>query len=275
MKLSVSGLLVLLMVLTGSGTLYAAGQDQANDEVKVQIDGRTIVFPDAKPYSVTTAVYVPVRMAAENMGIPVIWDTDSQSVRIGEGTQVFTFKPERSAGSDKPFLKDNRVFVDLTFIQDKLGAKVNWNQEQLTASIQTKSNVLKGVQLFKQSMVKISGEQVIYVDPYKVDGAPKDADVVFITHTHGDHFNLDEIRKVAKDDATLIFPKKELDKVKDAGFAQVIGFSPNEEGKVKGLTHKTVPAYNVNAPNHPKDREWVGFIININQASYYMAGDTV
>jgi L-ascorbate metabolism protein UlaG (beta-lactamase superfamily) len=274
MKFNVSVFLVLFLILMGAGTLYAADQPSPNTQVNVEIDGRIIVFPDAAPYTVTTSVYIPVRIAAENMGIHVGWDSKTQSVRVGEGAQSIAFTPERSANANKPFLKDNRVYVDLAFIQDKLGAQVNWDKEKLTVSIQTKSNVLKGVQLFKQSMVKISGEQVIYIDPYKVDGTPKDGDVVFITHTHGDHFNLEEIRKVAKDDATLIVPRKELDKVKDAGYAEVIGFGVDEEGKVKGLSYKTVPAYNVSTSNHPKERDWAGFIININDASYYIAGDT-
>lgn len=270
MKIRLSVLLVLLMLLTGTGTLHAA--DQA--DVTVEVDGRKIVFPDARPYQADSGVVVPVRAAAENMGIPVAWDAVSRSVRIGEGSQAVSFKPEQSADASQPFLKDDRVYVDLAFFKEKLGVQVDWNNEKQSVSIQTSSNVLKGVQLFKQSMVKISGEQVIYIDPFEVDGSPKDGDIIFITHTHGDHFNLEDMQKVAKDNATVVFPKKELDKLKDAGFAEVVGVAPNEEGEVKGVTFKTVPAYNVTKTNHPKDMEWLGYIVNINGASYYAAGDT-
>ncbi|NHN33370.1 stalk domain-containing protein [Paenibacillus agricola] len=270
MKLSVAVLLVLLLSFSGAGTLFAVDQTMAT----VQVDGRNIVFPDAKPYSVTASVYVPVRIVAENMGIPVIWDVNSKSVRIGEGDTIVTFKPETIMSGNKPFLKDNRVYVDLAFIQDKLGGGVVWNKETMTVSISTKSNVLKGVQLYKQSMVKLTGEKVIYVDPYKVDGEPMDGDIIFITHTHGDHFNINEIQKVAKKDATIVFPTKELDKVTAAGFEKVVGAVPNEEGTVDGISYKAVPAYNTQTSNHSKDKEWVGYIIKVNGASYYMAGDT-
>ncbi|TMV46235.1 hypothetical protein FE783_26435 [Paenibacillus mesophilus] len=274
MKLRVTVLLVLLLSLTGTGMLFAADETMNNGQVIVQVDGREIVFPDAKPYSVSASVYVPVRIAAENMGIPVFWDAKTTSVRIGEGAAAVTFIPEKSANGNKPFLREGRVFVDLAFIQDKLGATAVWNKEKKSVTLTTKSNVLKGVQLFKQSMVKLTGEQVIYVDPYKVDGEPMDGDIIFITHTHGDHFSLSEIRKVAKADATIVFPAKELDKVSDAGFGDVVGAVPNEEGTVKNISYKAVPAYNTEKSNHPKDREWVGYIIKVNGASYYMAGDT-
>jgi len=60
----------------------------------------------------------------------------------------------------------------------------------MTVSVTSKSSVLKGVQLFKQSTVKLKGEQVVYIDPYRVDGEPMDGDIIFITHTHGDHFSV-------------------------------------------------------------------------------------
>ncbi|MDF2723456.1 MAG: metal dependent hydrolase [Paenibacillus sp.] len=274
MKRIVSVLFALLLVMSSGGALLAADQATGGGTVTVQVDGRAIVFPDAQPYSVATSVYVPVRIAAENMGISVGWEESTKSVRIGAGAAAITFKPETSASAGKPFLKDGRVYVDLAFIQDKLGASAAWNKDKSAVVITTKSNVLKGVELFKQSMVKLTGDQVVYIDPYRVDGEPKDGDIIFITHTHGDHFSLNEIRKVAKDDATIVFPAKELDKLADSGFTDIVGAVPHESGTVKNIAYQAVPAYNTKTSNHPKDREWVGYIISINGFSYYMAGDT-
>ncbi|TVY08090.1 stalk domain-containing protein [Paenibacillus cremeus] len=272
MRLSVTVLLVLLLSFSGAGAIFAA--EEASGAATVQVDGRTIVFPDAKPYSVSASVYVPVRIVAENMGLPVVWDASTTSVRIGEGSASVTFKPDNAVNGNKPFLKDGRVYVELSFIQDKLGAAAVWNKQKLTAEVTTKSNVLKGVQLFKQSMVKLTGDKVIYVDPYKVDGEPKDGDIIFITHTHGDHFNLAEIGKVAKKGATIVFPANELDKLAGSGFDKVIGAKPNESGTALGISYKAVPAYNTQTANHPKDKAWVGYIITLNGVKYYMAGDT-
>ena len=37
-------------------------------------------------------------------------------------------------------------------------------------------------------------KRVVYVDPFKVAIAAHDADVIFVTHPHGDHFSEKDIR---------------------------------------------------------------------------------
>ena len=37
---------------------------------------------------------------------------------------------------------------------------------------------------------------------------------------------------------------------------------------------KTTYAYNIDKPFHPKENQWVGYIIDINDKQYYIAGDT-
>ena len=43
---------------------------------------------------------------------------------------------------------------------------------------------------------------------------------------------------------------------------------------VQGIRFETIPAYNVNKKFHPKESNWVGYIITINNVRYYIAGDT-
>jgi L-ascorbate metabolism protein UlaG (beta-lactamase superfamily) len=257
-----------------AGTMLAVEDEASSNAATVQVDGRTMVFPDAKPYVEPTGVYVPVRIVAENMGIPVYWDAVSQMVRIGDGGSAVSFKPANANSGNQPFLNNGRVYVDLNFVRNKLEVETAWNRETMTASMAPKSNVLKGVQLFKQSMVKLAGVKTIYIDPYKVDGEPKDGDIIFITHTHGDHFSLADMHKVAKEGAIVVFPHKETDKVKDAGFGDVVGAVPGEEGTVEGISYEAVPSYNTQKTNHTKDRDWVGYIIAVNGHTYYIAGDT-
>ena len=40
------------------------------------------------------------------------------------------------------------------------------------------------------------------------------------------------------------------------------------------IRFETVPAYNTNKQFHPKENEWVGYIIEIKCIRYYIAGDT-
>ena len=43
---------------------------------------------------------------------------------------------------------------------------------------------------------------------------------------------------------------------------------------VQGIKFETIPAYNTNKTFHPKENDWVGYIIDIKGVKYYISGDT-
>ena len=49
-----------------------------------------------------------------------------------------------------------------------------------------------------QSSIKITDDKVIYIDPYKIDEELHDADFIFITHDHYDHFDVKSINNIKK-----------------------------------------------------------------------------
>ena len=40
-----------------------------------------------------------------------------------------------------------------------------------------------------QSSIKLVLDKVVYFDPYKIEDNVNDADIIFITHDHYDHFD--------------------------------------------------------------------------------------
>ena len=57
--------------------------------------------------------------------------------------------------------------------------------------------MLDNIEVFTHSSIRIKDEaRAIYIDPFQMKDTPHDADYVFITHSHSDHFSLDDIRKV-------------------------------------------------------------------------------
>jgi L-ascorbate metabolism protein UlaG (beta-lactamase superfamily) len=96
---------------------------------------------------------------------------------------------------------------------------------------------------------------VIYVDPYIGAGYDLPADIILVTHQHGDH---NQIGMVTQKSSCTIIQNQEALK---AGIYH--------EFMVNGIKIKAVPGYN---SNHKKD-ESVGYILTINDIKIYCSGD--
>lgn len=136
--------------------------------------------------------------------------------------------------------------------------------------------MLKDIKVLYHSSIKINKEKVIYIDPFKIDSNYNDADIIFITHDHYDHYSEEDIDKVKKDDTVIIAPEELLTKLLRKGFRQdyIVTVEPDEQDMVEGIKFETVPAYNINKQFHPKENGWVGYIIEIKGFRYYISGDT-
>lgn len=77
-----------------------------------------------------------------------------------------------------------------------------------------------------------------------------------------------------KDGTTLVIVSDGVQTAKDGGINKILEVAPLKEYEVDGIKFKTVPAYNTGNDYHPKSNNWVGYIVNMNDTSYYVAGDT-
>ena len=136
--------------------------------------------------------------------------------------------------------------------------------------------MLDNVEVLIHSSIRINKGLVIYFDPYKINQDYNDADIVFITHSHYDHYSEDDLKKVIKDNTIIIIPNDLEEKVIKLGFDKehILVVKPNEEYNTLGINFKTIPAYNINKNFHPRENNWVGYLINIDNITYYIAGDT-
>lgn len=136
--------------------------------------------------------------------------------------------------------------------------------------------MLENIEVLCHSCIKFNKEKVIYTDPFKINKNYNDADIVFITHDHYDHYSEEDIDEVKKDSTVIIAPEELLTKLLRKGFRQdfIVTVEPNKQYMVEGIKFETIPAYNTNKQFHPKENEWVGYIIEIKGIRYYIAGDT-
>ena len=121
------------------------------------------------------------------------------------------------------------------------------------------------------SSIKITKGIIIYIDPFRINEEKHDADLILITHDHYDHYSPEDINKIIKEDTIIIAPKtvKELKNKENIIFVE-----PNKTYNIKGYKIVTIPAYNINKHFHPKENNWVGYIIEMEDLKYYIAGDT-
>lgn len=136
--------------------------------------------------------------------------------------------------------------------------------------------MIENIEVLCHSSIKINSDKIIYIDPFKIRTNYNDADMIFITHDHYDHYSEEDIEKIRKKDTIIIIPKTLFDKVLRLGFEQncIITVEPNKNYVVEKIKFETIPAYNTNKQFHPKENDWIGYIIEIRGIRYYVAGDT-
>lgn len=136
---------------------------------------------------------------------------------------------------------------------------------------------LTNITVNTQSSIRIAGSKILYFDPYLIRDAVHDADFIFITHEHYDHFEPDSIAKIKKDDTLLIVPESMQKKVlSEAGIAEenCLFYQPGETHETGGIMIETVPAYNKLKPFHTKGKRWQGYVVEMDGVRYYVSGDT-
>jgi L-ascorbate metabolism protein UlaG (beta-lactamase superfamily) len=129
--------------------------------------------------------------------------------------------------------------------------------------------MVKDIHWLGHDTFKITGEKVIYTDPFKIK--KKDiADIILITHEHFDHCSPEDVKQV-QGQKTIIVTTADCAK-KLSGNIKIV--KPGDKITVEGIDIEAVPAYNTNKQFHTKDRGWVGFVFTMKGQRIYIAGDT-
>ena len=136
--------------------------------------------------------------------------------------------------------------------------------------------MLDDIKVLYHSSIIMDKEKIIYVDPFKIDKNYNDADMIFITHDHYDHYSEEDIDKVKKANSIFVVPENLLEKLIKKGIndENIITLAPEDIEIIGGIKIEAIHFYNIDKPFHPKEKNWLGYIIEIDGVRYYIAGDT-
>jgi len=142
---------------------------------------------------------------------------------------------------------------------------------------QTSAGELKITFVGHGTLMFTFGDMVIHVDPVSREAdytqMPK-ADLILVTHEHGDHLDADAIAAVRREDTAIMLTERCAE-----GLSGGTVMRNGDVRTVRGLKIEAVPAYNIvhkrpsGEPFHPPG-VGNGYVITFGDTRIYIAGDT-
>ncbi len=127
-------------------------------------------------------------------------------------------------------------------------------------------------------MFKFNG-QVIHIDPVMREADYKelpDADIILVTHQHGDHLDMTAIDHIMKEGTQVVMTETCMEQLED--FDAIVMKNGDQED-IRGIAIEAYPAYNVKhvrsngKPYHPRG-EGNAYVLTFGSTRVLIGGDT-
>jgi|SRR3989344_883620 len=131
------------------------------------------------------------------------------------------------------------------------------------------------IERLNHSAFMINSKRLIYIDPFKIDMI-KEADIILISHEHFDHCSIEDLKKIVTPNTRIVMPPDCQSKIASGKIKpkETLLVKPGVKLEIDGIHITAVPAYNTNKNFHPKENDWVGYLIESDGIRIYHSGDT-
>ena len=133
---------------------------------------------------------------------------------------------------------------------------------------------------YVQSTFKIKSPQgVIWIDPFMVTSehiGDDKADLILLTHEHGDHFSIDAINAVSKDGTKLACPNSGVEnQIRGNASAELSVMKEGDTLDLSGVNVQAVAGYNTIHPRNDRSNSFnIGYIFAVGGQKLLHTGDT-
>ena len=146
-KIIITAIIVAMILPVMAGMLIVS----ANENVSVTVDGKKVVFPDAKPFiDENGRTLIPVRFVTEDLGATVEWNAEDREVYITKdksnvliriGQERILVNGVTKTMDTKAIIRYDRTYVPIRYVAEGLGATVGWDAGTRTVIITTIKDV--------------------------------------------------------------------------------------------------------------------------------------
>jgi len=146
-KITVTAIIITMMLSIVGGIIPVSG----NADVTVTVDGKKVIFPDAKPFiDENGRTLIPVRFVTEDLGANVEWNAESREVYITKdgvsimiriGEERILANGSTKIMDTKAIIRYDRTYVPIRYVAEELGATVGWDAGTRTVIITTVKDV--------------------------------------------------------------------------------------------------------------------------------------
>ena len=157
---------------------------------------------------------------------------------------------------------------------------ISINVSSMTKAEKPQSNKLQIEPISHATMVLTHEKNDIYIDPTGGKEAFDEfssPEIVLITDVHGDHLNIETLKQLNLNEATIVAPEAVADKFpENLKYGKLIVMNNGDTKNVKGYDIEAIAMYNFGekAEKYHSKGRGNGYVLNIDDERVYISGDT-